>query len=154
MKSHNNSLFASLREREQGYPLTQNSKSRITRNLAINMGARAVIDQAEFDYSIQKAKDEKGNARLNFPLCDFKKITFPPAVDEANTTYIGSCLTGAKFPDKANLSKLNFQKADFSHAKLNGAELRHADLTGAKLNRAELRHTHLTGAKLNRAELR
>jgi hypothetical protein len=159
-------LLNSLRKREQGDLLTPQKKSTIIRNLSSNMEARAIIGQAEFDYSIQEAKDKEGNASLNFPLCDLSKITFPPAGDQANetnTTFNRSCFIGASFPDKANLSSLIFENADFSQAKLTDVDLSfsklqntnftEATLTDAKLRWARLNKADLTGADLTGADL-
>ena len=152
----NNDLFSFLMKREQGYRAQERES-----NIIPKMDKRAIISKEEFDSAIKKAKNEVGNARLNFPMRDLSEITFPPAVNEANeahTTYNGSCFIGATFKDKANLHGLNFQKADFSHAKLReanltGADLSGADLSGADLTGSNLRFARLEGANLNGANL-
>lgn len=52
-----------------------------------------------------------------------------------------------------NLSRLNFQEANFAYSKMHNAQLSNAEMQGANLRSAELQFANLSGAQLQGAKL-
>ena len=147
-KPNNNNLFSLLTAREQGDRRIQKRGSSIISDVTSRVAA---MSQAAFDSAIEAARDRDGNAKLDFQIYihNLSKITFKPGVKYNESRFIG-----ATFPDNANLKGLNFQKADFSHAKLRQANLSGADLSGAILYEADLSGANLSMTELNGANLK
>jgi len=106
----------------------------------------AKISTKEFDSAIAKARDEFGNARLDFLFCDLSEIKF-----NLTSTFKRSSFIGTKFGYEADLSNLDLEKANFSHAHLSRANLSKANLSKAHLWKADFSYTNLWKADLSGA---